>query len=122
MDLQSDTGSGPVGRPLRRLGRYELMSRLAAGGMAEVYLARLRGPMNFSKALAVKVVHPHLTAQEEFLAMLLDEARLSALIKHPNVVDIYELGHAEGSYFIAMEFIDGQTLTAVLQASVVGEA
>jgi serine/threonine-protein kinase len=97
------------------------MSRLAAGGMAEVYLARLRGPMNFSKAVAVKVVHPHLTAQEEFLAMLLDEARLSALIKHPRVVDIYELGHADGVYFIAMEYIDGHSLTAVLQASVTGE-
>ena len=97
------------------------MQRLAAGGMAEVYLARLRGPMNFSKALAIKVVHPHLTAQEEFLSMLLDEARLSALIKHPNVVDIYELGHAEGSYFIAMEFIDGQSLTAVIQAAITGE-
>ncbi|HUS65436.1 MAG TPA: tetratricopeptide repeat protein [Kofleriaceae bacterium] len=121
MDLESETGNGPIGRPLRRLGRYELMQRLAAGGMAEVYLARLRGPMNFSKALAIKVVHPHLTAQGEFLSMLLDEARLSALIKHPNVVDIYELGHAEGSYFIAMEYIEGQSLTAVIQGAITGE-
>ena len=120
MDVVKDTGSGPIARPLRRLGKYELIARIAAGGMAEVYLARLRGPMNFQKAVVVKVIHPHLASQEEFLRMLLDEARLSALIKHPRVVDIYELGHEEGVYFIAMEFIAGQPLTAVMGAGIAG--
>jgi len=122
MDVVKDTGSGPIARPLRRLGKYELIARIAAGGMAEVYLARLRGPMNFQKAVVVKVIHPHLASQEEFLRMLLDEARLSALIKHPRVVDIYELGHEEGVYFIAMEFIAGQPLTAVMGAGIAGHA
>ena len=120
MDVVTDTGSGPVGRPLRRLGKYELISRIAAGGMAEVYLARLRGPMNFQKAVVIKVIHPHLASQEEFLRMLLDEARLSALIKHPRVVDIYELGCEEGIYFIAMEFISGQPLNAVMGSGIAG--
>jgi serine/threonine protein kinase len=122
MDVVKDTGSGPISRPLRRLGKYELIARIAAGGMAEVYLARLRGPMNFQKAVVVKVIHPHLASQEEFLRMLLDEARLSALIKHPRVVDIYELGCEEGVYFIAMEFIAGQPLTAVMGAGIAGQA
>jgi len=122
MDVVKDTGSGPIARPLRRLGKYELIARIAAGGMAEVYLARLRGPMNFQKAVVVKVIHPHLASQEEFLRMLLDEARLSALIKHPRVVDIYELGCEEGVYFIAMEFIAGQPLTAVMGAGIAGQA
>ena len=120
MDVVKDTGSGPISRPLRRLGKYELIARIAAGGMAEVYLARLRGPMNFQKAVVVKVIHPHLASQEEFLRMLLDEARLSALIKHPRVVDIYELGCEEGIYFIAMEFIAGQPLTAVMGSGIAG--
>jgi eukaryotic-like serine/threonine-protein kinase len=121
MDVVKDTGSGPITRPLRRLGKYELIARIAAGGMAEVYLARLRGPMNFQKAVVVKVIHPHLASQEEFLRMLLDEARLSALIKHPRVVDIYELGCEEGVYFIAMEFIAGQPLTAVMGSGIAGQ-
>ena len=121
MDVVKDTGSGPIARPLRRLGKYELIARIAAGGMAEVYLARLRGPMNFQKAVVIKVIHPHLATQEEFLRMLLDEARLSALIKHPRVVDIYELGCEEGVYFIAMEFIAGQALTAVMGAGIAGQ-
>ncbi|HEY8145507.1 MAG TPA: serine/threonine-protein kinase [Kofleriaceae bacterium] len=120
MDVVKDTGSGPIARPVRRLGKYELIARIAAGGMAEVYLARLRGPMNFQKAVVVKVIHPHLASQEEFLRMLLDEARLSALIKHPRVVDIYELGCEEGVYFIAMEFIAGQPLTAVMGSGIAG--
>jgi serine/threonine protein kinase len=121
MHVVRDTGSGPVTKPLRRLGKYELISRIAAGGMAEVYLARLRGPMNFQKAVVVKVIHPHLATQDEFLRMLLDEARLSALIKHPRVVDIYELGCEQGVYFIAMEFIAGQPLSAVMGAGIEGQ-
>ncbi|HTM19120.1 MAG TPA: serine/threonine-protein kinase, partial [Kofleriaceae bacterium] len=116
MDLVVDTPSGRVARPLRRLGKYELFAKIAAGGMAEVYLARLRGPMNFQKAVVVKVIHPQLAAQDEFLRMLFDEARLSALIRHPRVVDIYELGRADGVYFIAMEYLDGEPLSAVMTA------
>ncbi len=120
LDLVVDSPSGRVAKPLRRLGKYELFAKIAAGGMAEVYLARLRGPMNFQKVVVVKVIHPQLAAQEEFLRMLFDEARLSALIRHPRVVDIYELGRAEGVYFIAMEYLDGEPLTAVMTAGLRG--
>jgi serine/threonine-protein kinase len=105
-----------------RLGRYELMARIGEGGMAEVHLARMHGPMNFQKVVVVKTIHPDLASQPEFLEMLLDEARLSALIKHPRVVDIYELGQADGSYFMAMEYIDGQPLTRLLAAGASGAA
>ena len=82
--------------------------------MAEVYLARLRGPMNFEKVVVVKKIHPHLASEQEFIDMLLDEARISALLKHPRVVNIYDLGVANGTYFIAMEFLPGQPLTKVI--------
>src|SRR4029079_12832709 len=121
MDGGKHTGSGPIARPLRRLGKYELIARIAAGGMAEGYLARLGVPMRFKKVVVVKVIHPHLASQEEFLRMLLDEARLSALIKHTRVVDIYELGCEVAGYLIAMEFIAGQPLTAVMGAGIAGQ-
>jgi eukaryotic-like serine/threonine-protein kinase len=108
--------------PLARLGRYELIARIAEGGMAEVYLARMLGPMNFQKVVVLKKIHPNLAAEKDLLNMLLDEARLSALIKHPRVVDIYELGREDDTYFIAMEHLEGQSLTAVLSACVRGHA
>jgi eukaryotic-like serine/threonine-protein kinase len=106
--------------PLQRLGRYELLARIGEGGMAEVYLARMLGPMNFQKIVVVKKIHHELVAQGEFLSMLLDEARLSALIKHPRVVDIYELGRAGDTYFIAMEHLEGQPLSMVMSAALKG--
>jgi len=99
---------------LRQLGRYELISKIGSGGMAEVFIARQSGLMNFEKVVVVKTIHEHLSLQEEFISMLLDEARLSALIKHPGVVDIYDLGEANGTYFIAMEYLAGQSLTKVM--------
>jgi serine/threonine-protein kinase len=105
--------AGGHGPPLR-LGKYELIARIGTGGMAEVYLARLRGPMNFEKIVVVKKIHPHLAREQEFIDMLLDEARISALLKHPRVVDIYDLGVASGTYFIAMEYLPGQPLTKVI--------
>jgi len=99
----------------RRLGKYELIAEIGMGGMAAVYLARLVGPMNFEKVVVVKTIHRHLAREEEFINMLLDEARISALIKHPNVVDIYDLGVANDTYFIAMEYLAGQPLSQLLK-------
>jgi len=101
---------------LRRLGRYELISRIGSGGMAEVFLARQVGLMNFEKVVVVKTIHDHLAQQEEFITMLLDEAKLSAMIKHPCVVDIYDLGRVDDTFFIAMEYLAGQSMTQVLSA------
>src|SRR5689334_14193690 len=84
--------------------------------MAEVQLALQRGPAGFEKLVVVKLVHENLAAQKDFVDMLLDEARVAALLKHPNVVDIYDLGEADGRYFIAMEYLEGEPLLAVLRA------
>jgi serine/threonine protein kinase len=106
---------GDAGRP-SKLGRYELISQIGQGGMAEVQLALQRGPAGFEKLVVVKLVHENLATQKPFVDMLLDEARMAALVKHPNVVDIYDLGEVEGRYFIAMEYLEGEPLLAVLRA------
>ncbi len=105
----------PVER--RHLGKYELVARIGSGGMAEVHLARLCGPMGFQKVVVIKTIHQHLAQQPQFLNMLLDEARISALIKHPRVVDIYELGEVDGVYFIAMEHLVGEPMSKLMAAS-----
>lgn len=84
--------------------------------MAEVQLALQRGPAGFEKLVVVKLVHDNLASQKAFVDMLLDEARVAALVKHPNVVDIYDLGQADGRFFIAMEYLEGEPLLAVLRA------
>src|SRR5512138_3147701 len=106
-----DTGARPS-----KLGRYELITQIGQGGMAEVQLALQRGPAGFEKLVVVKLVHNNLASQKAFVDMLLDEARVAALVKHPNVVDIYDLGRADGRYFIAMEYLEGEPLLAVLRA------
>src|ERR1700733_6781028 len=112
---QTVSTEGPGHRPIR-LGRYELITRIGQGGMAEVQLALQRGPAGFEKLVVVKLVHESLATQKAFVDMLLDEARVAALVKHPNVVDIYDLGQADGRFFIAMEYLEGEPLLAVLRA------
>jgi hypothetical protein len=107
-------------QPPQRLGRYELISRLGEGGMAEVLLALQRGPAGFEKLVVIKLVHANLATERQFVDMLLDEARVAALVKHPNVVDIYDLGEADGRYFIAMEYLEGEPLLALLRAGRAG--
>ncbi|HSN28464.1 MAG TPA: serine/threonine-protein kinase, partial [Kofleriaceae bacterium] len=111
MSVQGEATARPM-----RLGRYELITRIGQGGMAEVQLALQRGPAGFEKLVVVKLVHDALATQKAFVDMLLDEARVAALVKHPNVVDIYDLGQANGRYFIAMEYLEGEPLLAVLRA------
>ncbi len=111
------TSVGEAGGPRpSRLGRYELITQIGQGGMAEVQLAIQRGPAGFEKLVVVKLVHANLATQKSFVDMLLEEARMAAMLKHPNVVDIYDLGEAEGRYFIAMEYLEGEPLLAVLRA------
>ncbi|MDQ3369178.1 MAG: serine/threonine protein kinase, partial [Myxococcota bacterium] len=96
------------------LGRYELIAEIGRGGMAEVHLALGHGEAGFEKLVVLKLVHEAL-ATEEVVGMLRDEAKLVAAIQHPNVVDVYELGKADGRYFIAMEYLEGEPLLAVLE-------
>ncbi len=104
----------------RRLGKYELVAKIGEGGMAEVHLARQRGPKKFQKLVVVKTVHSKLASKPALAEALLDEARIAALVKHPNVVDIYDLGEEQGTYFIAMEYLEGESLATVLMASRTG--
>ncbi len=102
---------------LRRwVGRYELIHRLAHGGMATVYLGRAKGKAGFEKVVAVKVIHPHLAGEAEFVGMFLDEARIAARIHHPHVVETLDLGESDGAYFMVMEFIEGENLSALTRA------
>jgi hypothetical protein len=100
----------------RWVGRYELIHRLAHGGMATVYLGRAKGKAGFEKVVAVKVIHPHLAAEDEFVGMFLDEARIAARIHHPHVVEILDLGESDGAYYMVMEFIEGENLAALVRA------
>lgn len=94
------------------LGKYQLLKKLAVGGMAEAFLARQSGLAGFSKFLVLKRILPGLAGDQEFVTMFLDEARLAAGMSHPNVVQIFDLGEAEGTWFIAMEYIAGPASTS----------
>jgi serine/threonine-protein kinase len=97
------------------VGRYELIHRLGHGGMAAVYLGRATGRAGFEKLVAVKVIHPHLAAEPEFVEMFLDEARIAARLHHPHVVEIHDLGDADGVFFMVMEYVEGETLASLLR-------
>ena len=99
------------------LGKYTLVRKLATGGMAEVVLARSDGPMGFQKKLVVKRILPHFGEDQNFINMFLSEARLAAELNHPNVVQIFDFGQTDGTYYIAMEFIDGPNLRALNKAA-----
>src|ERR1044071_7853519 len=87
-------------------GKYSLVARLATGGMAEIFLARLQGAAGFEKLVCIKRILPHLARDRQFVAMFLDEARIAARITHPNVCQVFELGEIMGSYYIAMEYLE----------------
>jgi serine/threonine-protein kinase len=95
-------------------GRYRLLRRLATGGMGELYLALAVGVQGFEKLIVVKRILPHFAANPEFLAMFLNEARLSAKIDHPNVVRVYDQGRAGDSVYFTMEYLHGQHLGRVI--------
>ncbi|MGE3674888.1 MAG: serine/threonine protein kinase [Polyangiaceae bacterium] len=96
-----------------RLGKYHVGARLAAGGAASVYLARLTGPHNYERLLALKIIHEHLAEEQEFVDMFLDEANLASRLAHPNVVHVFELAREEDVLFMAMEYLHGQPLSQV---------
>ena len=93
-----------------KVGRYSLLTRLASGGMANVWLARVDGVGGFQKTVVVKTILPHLAGDPDFVRMFIDEALVASRIQHPNVVNIFDLGESGGSHFIAMEYIPGRTL------------
>src|SRR5690606_38992586 len=95
--------------------KYRIIAKLGRGGMADVYLAAASGPGGFSKLLVVKVLQDALARDSHFLRMFSDEARLAARLNHPNIVQTYEVGAADGRHYIAMEYLEGQPLHRVAQ-------
>ncbi len=102
----------------RQLGRYSLHGEIASGGMATVYFGRLAGEGGFSRVVAIKCMHPHLANDPEFKAMFLDEARLAARIRHPNVVSTIDIGSGEGGMFLVMEYINGESLATLIKDAI----
>ncbi|HEY5610746.1 MAG TPA: protein kinase, partial [Thermoanaerobaculia bacterium] len=98
-----------------RFGQYNLLEKIAVGGMAEVWKARMRGVEGFQKTVAIKKILPHLSDNEEFVTMFVDEAKLAAQLNHNNIIHIYDLGKIASSYYIAMEYIDGADLKTILK-------
>src|SRR5512144_3205489 len=95
--------------------RYRVVERLAAGGMAEVFIAESAGIEGFKKRVAIKRVLPALSEKKRFIAMFLDEARLSAHLTHSNVAQVFDIGVGDNAYFIVMEYVDGSDLKAVIE-------
>jgi serine/threonine protein kinase len=96
-------------------GSYQLIKKLATGGMAEVWLAKKTGIEGFERYLVVKRILPHLAEDPEFVQMFLNEAKIASRFNHPNIAQIYDLGETDGQYFIAMEFIQGEDLGRVMR-------
>ena len=97
-------------------GRYELLKRLAGGGMGEVYLARQRGIDGFQKLLVIKTLLPHLCEDEEFITMFKDEARVTAQLIHPNICQVFEFEQVSGVFYMAMEYLRGEDLRRLWKA------
>ncbi len=95
-------------------GNYELIERIAEGGMAEVWRARSRGVAGFEKTVVIKRVLPTLLARPGFTELLVREAKIAARLSHPNIIQIFDLGEQDGGYYIAMEYLRGRDLAAAL--------
>ncbi|MFK7984760.1 MAG: protein kinase [Sandaracinaceae bacterium] len=95
--------------------RYRVVDRLEAGGMAEVFRGEALSVQGFKKQVAIKRVLPHLAQNKSFITMFLDEARLGARMSHANIVSVFDIGAADNTFFIVMEFIDGCNLKAVIE-------
>jgi serine/threonine protein kinase len=107
----------------QRLGRYDILYLLASGGMGSVYVGRQSGMAGFERLVAIKTLHPHLADEDQFVNMFLDEARLAARIRHPNVVATLDISEsAMDGYFLVMEYVEGENLAALLKRSVTAGA
>src|SRR3954470_22617570 len=107
---------GPVALP-SQFGRYTLIERLAVGGMAEVFRAKIVSSHGFEKTIVIKRILPHLAADRTFVTMFIDEAKLTAQLTHPKIVQILDFGDVGGQYFIALEFVDGFDALGLLRVS-----
>jgi len=102
------------------VGKYEILTRMSVGGMAELFLAFTTGPGGFRKFVALKQILPDVKT-EEFVRMFLDEARITAAFSHPNIGQVFDLGEEDGELYLAMEFLPGQNLEQIMTAASLGE-
>ncbi len=109
-------GSSEDFERVERIGRYQIITPLSVGGMAELFLGFTSGPGGFRKYVAIKRILPGVRGNEQFVRMFLDEARITAAFNHPNITQVYELGQEQEGLFLAMEFIAGQDLDHVCSA------
>lgn len=101
----------------RTLGKYELLRRLAVGGMAEIFLARSRGIEGFEKLVVLKRILPHFALDHSFVRMFLQEARLAASLQHSNIAQVYDIGQVDRTYFFTMEYVHGVDARRILSLS-----
>ena len=99
----------------KRFGKYTLIRKLATGGMAELFLAIQRSLSGFEKLIVIKRILPSMTQDRSFIDMLLHEARVAATLSHANIVQIFDVGHVDGAYYIAMEHVHGEDLRSIVR-------
>lgn len=97
------------------IGRFEVVAPIATGGMAELFVARLRGPAGFHRPFAIKRILPHLAGNAEFRSMFVDEAKIVAGLHHPNVVQVHELGEQKQELYLVMEYLAGENVSALMR-------
>jgi serine/threonine protein kinase/Tfp pilus assembly protein PilF len=102
----------PESQPVR-FGKYILLEKIATGGMAQLFRAKIIGIEGFEKLIAIKMILPHFAKEKDLITSFIDEAKLAALLNHQNIVQIYDFGNIEDSYFISMEYLFGKDLRAV---------
>jgi serine/threonine protein kinase len=116
MDAAANDASNQQSEPAKpRIGRYVVDRLLDRGGMAEVFLGKALGPAGFSKRVVIKRILPHLAEDESFVTMFLNEARLVALLEHPNIAQVFDFGQHSETYYIAMEYVEGESLRTILK-------
>ena len=109
-----DNAVSESGGETTRLGSFEIVRKLARGGMAEIFLARTRGPSGFEKLVVLKKVLPKYAGKDRFVQLFLEEAKLAASLDHPNIAQVYDIGMVDGSYFFTMEYLHGQDVRSIL--------
>ncbi|NNL74791.1 MAG: serine/threonine protein kinase, partial [Desulfobacterales bacterium] len=101
----------------KHFGKYQLLDKIAAGGMAELFRAKLTGAQGFEKLIAIKKILSNLVDEDNLVKSFIDEAKLAALLHHENIVQIYDFGNMDGEFFIAMEYLFGKDLRTITQTA-----
>ncbi|MBE9544049.1 MAG: protein kinase [Proteobacteria bacterium] len=101
----------------KQFGKYQLLDKIAVGGMAELFRAKLTGAQGFEKLIAIKKILPNLSGEESLLSAFIDEAKLAALLHHENIIQIYDFGSMDDQYFIAMEYLFGKDLRTITRTA-----